>query len=117
MCAYEGSVCNNKAPKHQDTVTFSKNRSGSTYGCTRQGVSTSLMMPNTYHKIHIIQQTIFFVDPPPQLIAKADTGETAHYSTQADAHALLDVQPGKMGPRVRLPENITTDPVKLGHST
>ena len=115
-CAHEGSACNNKVPKHQDIATFSNKSSGSTYGCTWQGGSINLMMPNTYHKINLIQQTNnFFVDPPPQIFANSDTGATAHYFAQADAHALVDVQPTKMGPRVRLPDNSTMDPEQVGH--
>ena len=73
-------------------------------------------MPHTYHNINILQQTSnFFVDPPTKIIAKEDTGATAHYFTQADVYTLVDVQPTKMDPRVRLPENITMDPDKVGH--
>ena len=57
------------------------------------------MIPNKDHKINLFQRTNkTFVDPPPQIIAKADTGATAQYFTQAYAHALVDVQPTKMGP-------------------
>ena len=74
------------------------------------------MMPNTYHKINILQQTNkIVVDPPPQpILAKEDTGATAHYFTQADARALVNFHPTKMGPRVILPDNITMDPEQGG---
>ena len=55
-------------------------------------------MPNKDNKIKFLQQKQIVVDPPPHIIAKTDTGATAHYVTQADAHALLDVQPTKMSP-------------------
>ena len=35
-CAHIGVVCNNKAPKHQETATFLNKRNGSTYVCTWQ---------------------------------------------------------------------------------
>ena len=54
------------------------------------------------------------VDPPPQIIKKADTRVTARYLTQADSRALVDVQPKKMDPQVRLPENITMSPDQVG---
>ena len=54
---------------------------------------------NIYHKINLLQQkNKIVVDPPPEIIDKADTGTTAHYFTQSDAHTLVDVQPTKMGP-------------------
>ena len=33
-CAYKGSLCNNKAPKHHYISTFSNKRGGSAYRCT-----------------------------------------------------------------------------------
>ena len=97
-CAHEGSSSNNKTPKHQDTATFSRKRSGSTYGCTWQGGSTSLMILNTDNKINLLQKkNKIGVDPPPQIIVKADTGSTSHYYTQADSHALIDVQQQQKG--------------------
>ena len=72
-------------------------------------------MTNIDHQINFLQQTNKIVaDPTPQIIVKVDNGATAHYFTQADAHALVDVQPKKMGPRVRLPDNITMDPEQVG---
>ena len=54
------------------------------------------MMPNTDYRINILQQTKkIVVEPPQQIIAKADT--------QADDHALLDVTPTKMGPELDYP--------------
>ena len=55
--AHKGEATNNKAPKHQDTANFPNKRSEITYGCTSKGGSTSLMMPNIYHKTNILQQT------------------------------------------------------------
>ena len=46
---------------------------------------------------------------------KADTGEKAHYFTQSDAYAWVDVQPKNLGHRVSLPENSTMDSEQLGH--
>ena len=70
------------------------------------------MMPNTDHKIILLQQTNkFFVDPPPQpIMAKEYTGATAHYFNQADDHTLANVQPTKIYPQVILTENSTMDP-------
>ena len=57
------------------------------------------MMPNTDHKINHLQQTNkIVVDPPPKIISKADTAAAAHYFSQADTHALVYIQPTKMGP-------------------
>ena len=51
------------------------------------------MMPNTDHKINLLQQTKkIVVDPPPQITGKEYTGATVHYFTQADVHASVDVQ-------------------------
>ena len=37
------------------------------------------MMPNKYHKINLLHQTKeIVVDTPPEIIAKSDTGATAH---------------------------------------
>ena len=75
------------------------------------------MMANIYHKINLIRKTKkVVVDPLPQLIvAKVDTIATMHYFTQVDAHALVNFQPTKMGPRVILPYNSTMDPEQAGH--
>ena len=74
------------------------------------------MIPNTDHKINLLWQTNkIVVDPPPQNIEKTDTRLTAHYFTQADVHALVDVQPKNIGPQVRLPDNSTVDPEQVGH--
>ena len=69
------------------------------------------MIPNTDNKINLLQQNFFVVvDPLPQLImVKAYTGETAHYFTQADSHALANIQQINMGNRVILQKNITMD--------
>ena len=57
------------------------------------------MVPNTDHKINLLQQTNeIVVDPPPQIIAKSDTVAKSHYFLQADSHALVYVQPTNMGP-------------------
>ena len=73
------------------------------------------MIPNTYHNRNLLQQEKKIVDPPPKIIPKADTGETAHYFTQADAHALLEFLPTKMGPQVRLIDNRTMYPEQVSH--
>ena len=74
------------------------------------------MIMNIYHKINLLQQkNKIVVDPPPQIIEKADTGSTVNYFTQADAHALVDVEQTNMGPRVRLPDNIKMEPDQVGH--
>ena len=74
------------------------------------------MMPNTDHKINLLQQTKeIVVYPPPQIIAKSDTVVTAHYFNQAGTHALVDVQPTKMVPQVRLPDNSIMEPEQVGH--
>ena len=73
-------------------------------------------MPNTDHKINILQQiNKIIVDPPKKIIVKAHTGVRAHYFTQADSDALVDVQTKNMGPRVRLPTNSTMDSEQVGH--
>ena len=51
---HKGVVCNNKAPRHQNTATFSNKRGGKTYGCTWQGRPTSLMFANIDHKINLL---------------------------------------------------------------
>ena len=69
------------------------------------------MMPNIDHKINILQKTNkTVVDPTPKIIAKAYTGSTSQYFTQSDVHALVEVQPAKIVPRVILPYNSTMDP-------
>ena len=73
-------------------------------------------MTNTYHKINLLQKTNkIVVDPPPQIITKADTEDTAHYFTQTEARALVYVQPTKMGTLVRLTDNSKMYPEQLGH--
>ena len=76
------------------------------------------MMPNIDHKINLLHQTNrIVVDPPPQIIAKACTGATAHHFTQADSQTLVEVQQQKMGPQVILPDNSTIDPEQVDHLT
>ena len=41
---------------------------------------------------------------------------TVHYFNQADAHALVDDQPTKMGPQVILTKNSTMKPEQVVHS-
>ena len=73
-------------------------------------------MSDTDHKMNLLRLTkTIVVDPPPQIIVKADTGAKAHHFAQAGAHALLDAQPTKMGPQVRLPDNNKMDPEQVGH--
>ena len=77
-CAHQGKACNNKEPKNQDTATLFNKLSGRKYGCTWQGGSKKLMVPNIDNKINLIRYTIkIVVDPPPQpIMAKVDTRET-----------------------------------------
>ena len=77
------------------------------------------MEPNIDNKINLIWKTIkIVVDPlPPLVVAKSDTGVTAHYFTLSDAHALVNIQPTNIGPIVRLPDNSTMDPQLVRHFT
>ena len=75
------------------------------------------MVPSIDDRINFIRKTVqIVVDPPSESIMdKTDTGSTVHYSTQYDPHALVDVQPTKMEPRVSLPDNSTMDPQQVCH--
>ena len=75
------------------------------------------MVSNIDNKINIIQKTIKLVvdPPPPPIIAKADTGATAYYFTQVDAHVLVNLQPTNTGSRIQLPDNRTVVPQLFGH--
>ena len=45
----------------------------------------------------------------------ADTEAPLHYSTPYDSHALVNIQPTNMRPRVRLPYNSTMDQQQVHH--
>ena len=62
------------------------------------------MLPNIDSNINLLKQTNkILIDLPPQIIMMVDTGATAHYFTQSGAHALVGVQPTKMGPELDYP--------------
>ena len=77
------------------------------------------MLPNIDIKINLIWKTIKTVvdPPPPPIMITADTGATPHYSTLSNLHALVNLQPANMIPRVTLPDNSTTYPQQIGHLT
>ena len=73
------------------------------------------MVKNIDNKINLIQKIIkIVVDPAPTpIMAKVDTGETSHYFTPADNHALVNIQQTNMKTQVRLPNNSKTDPQQV----
>ena len=60
------------------------------------------MVLNIDNKINIIRENIkLIVDPSlPHIIAKSNTGTTAHYFTPADAHVIFNIQPTNTGTRI-----------------
>ena len=70
------------------------------------------MVPNVDNKINLIRKNIKLVldPPPPHIMAKSDTGETAHYFTLIDAHALVNLKPNIIGPQVILTDSSTIYP-------
>ena len=75
------------------------------------------MVPDIDNKINLIRKTIKLVvnPPPPPIIFKYNTGATVHYLTPEDYHALVNIEPTKMGPRVEMPDNIMMYPQLVGH--
>ena len=111
-CEHESSACNNKSSRHHYTYNVCNIHNGRTYGCNWRWDSTKVMVPNIYNKINIIRKTIkLVVDPPtPPIIAKADTGSTAHYFTPEDAHEIFNLQPTNTVLYIWLPDNSMMDP-------
>ena len=109
-CAHDSPHCNNKNPGHKNEATFQDEMGGNTANCNQSNMNSEWRCGSDNQLInntHIINYSGTSVDPPSNIIAKADTGVSNHYFRTKDIKALLNIKPHTNGPSVLLPDSTT----------